>query len=130
MGCDGGTIPRRDELVRVAKKPEQVSVVTLILVLLFNLLSCGPLAERQGIRAGLPLASLRYHAATIAAADRHVRPGSPLLQAERNRASAGEGQNARLGETHQESARRQEPEVDRQSELQGLQQIRWNAGRP
>lgn len=23
MGCDGGTIPRRDELVRVAKKPEQ-----------------------------------------------------------------------------------------------------------
>lgn len=24
MGCDGGTIPRRDELVRVQKKPEQV----------------------------------------------------------------------------------------------------------
>lgn len=24
MGCDGGTIPRRDELVRTAKKPEQV----------------------------------------------------------------------------------------------------------
>lgn len=24
MGCDGGTIPRRDELVRVKKKPEQV----------------------------------------------------------------------------------------------------------
>lgn len=25
MGCDGGTIPRRDELVRVKKKPEAVS---------------------------------------------------------------------------------------------------------
>lgn len=24
MGCDGGTIPRRDELVRVKRKPEQV----------------------------------------------------------------------------------------------------------
>lgn len=24
MGCDGGTIPRRDELVRLKKKPEQV----------------------------------------------------------------------------------------------------------
>lgn len=23
MGCDGGTIPRRDELVRLKKKPEQ-----------------------------------------------------------------------------------------------------------
>ena len=26
MGCDGGTIPRRDELVRVKKKPEQVCI--------------------------------------------------------------------------------------------------------
>lgn len=26
MGCDGGTIPRRDELVRLKKKPEQVHV--------------------------------------------------------------------------------------------------------
>lgn len=26
MGCDGGTIPRRDELVRVKKKPEQVKL--------------------------------------------------------------------------------------------------------
>jgi hypothetical protein len=25
MGCDGGTIPKRDELVRKKKKPEQVS---------------------------------------------------------------------------------------------------------
>lgn len=25
MGCDGGTIPRRDELVRLKKKPETVS---------------------------------------------------------------------------------------------------------
>lgn len=24
MGCDGGTIPRRDELVKTKKKPEQV----------------------------------------------------------------------------------------------------------
>lgn len=24
MGCDGGTIPRRDELVKLKKKPEQV----------------------------------------------------------------------------------------------------------
>ena len=28
MGCDGGTIPRRDELVRLQKKPEQVSHIT------------------------------------------------------------------------------------------------------
>lgn len=27
MGCDGGTIPRRDELVRVKKKPEQVNKI-------------------------------------------------------------------------------------------------------
>lgn len=24
MGCDGGTIPKRDELVRTKKKPEKV----------------------------------------------------------------------------------------------------------
>lgn len=27
MGCDGGTIPRRDELVRLKKKPEQVEFI-------------------------------------------------------------------------------------------------------
>lgn len=26
MGCDGGTIPRRDELVKVKKRPEQVCI--------------------------------------------------------------------------------------------------------
>lgn len=30
MGCDGGTIPRRDELVRVKKKPEQVIFYVLL----------------------------------------------------------------------------------------------------
>lgn len=30
MGCDGGTIPRRDELVRVKKKPEQVKYKTIL----------------------------------------------------------------------------------------------------
>ena len=25
MGCDGGTIPTRDELVKTAKRPEQVN---------------------------------------------------------------------------------------------------------
>lgn len=29
MGCDGGTIPRRDELVKVKKKPEAVSLYLL-----------------------------------------------------------------------------------------------------
>lgn len=29
MGCDGGTIPRRDELVRLKKKPEQVGTYLL-----------------------------------------------------------------------------------------------------
>lgn len=29
MGCDGGTIPRRDELVRLKKKPEQVRKLVL-----------------------------------------------------------------------------------------------------
>lgn len=33
MGCDGGTIPRRDELVRVQKKPEQVRVEDYTMVL-------------------------------------------------------------------------------------------------
>jgi hypothetical protein len=28
MGCDGGTIPKRDELVRTKKKPEQVLKLT------------------------------------------------------------------------------------------------------
>lgn len=27
MGCDGGTIPKRDELVRTKKKPEQVCLM-------------------------------------------------------------------------------------------------------
>ncbi|KAJ8305354.1 hypothetical protein KUTeg_015899 [Tegillarca granosa] len=27
MGCDGGTIPKRDELVRTKKKPEQVRLL-------------------------------------------------------------------------------------------------------
>lgn len=31
MGCDGGTIPRRDELVRLKKKPEQVRIIRFIL---------------------------------------------------------------------------------------------------
>ena len=26
MGCDGGTIPKRDELVKTKKKPEQVLI--------------------------------------------------------------------------------------------------------
>ena len=30
MGCDGGTIPTRDELVRVKKKPEQVSDICFV----------------------------------------------------------------------------------------------------
>jgi len=28
MGCDGGTIPKRDELVRTKKKPEQVCLLS------------------------------------------------------------------------------------------------------
>lgn len=28
MGCDGGTIPRRDELVRLKKKPETVNIIS------------------------------------------------------------------------------------------------------
>lgn len=32
MGCDGGTIPRRDELVRLKKKPEQVCLKKYILI--------------------------------------------------------------------------------------------------
>lgn len=31
MGCDGGTIPRRDELVRLKKKPEQVQNIKCIM---------------------------------------------------------------------------------------------------
>lgn len=32
MGCDGGTIPRRDELVKVKKKPEEVSHVAALIL--------------------------------------------------------------------------------------------------
>jgi len=39
MGCDGGTIPKRDELVRKKKKPEQVSVCHLKLSFLTNIIS-------------------------------------------------------------------------------------------
>lgn len=31
MGCDGGTIPRRDELVRLKKKPEQVGFIRSVI---------------------------------------------------------------------------------------------------
>ena len=31
MGCDGGTIPKRDELVTLKKKPEQVRTMILFL---------------------------------------------------------------------------------------------------
>lgn len=36
MGCDGGTIPRRDELVRLKKKPEQVCETKKYSSILFN----------------------------------------------------------------------------------------------
>lgn len=39
MGCDGGTIPRRDELVRVKKKPEQV-IFYLDYVFLYIIYKC------------------------------------------------------------------------------------------
>jgi hypothetical protein len=42
MGCDGGTIPKRDELVRKKKKPEQVSVSHLKR-------SCCDLVEGKGV---------------------------------------------------------------------------------
>lgn len=29
MGCDGGTIPRRDELVKTKKKAEAVSILLI-----------------------------------------------------------------------------------------------------
>lgn len=39
MGCDGGTIPRRDELVRVKKKPEQVNIFLLLIRIFCVILS-------------------------------------------------------------------------------------------
>lgn len=36
MGCDGGTIPKRDELVRTKKKPEQVVVKKNDLIRVFS----------------------------------------------------------------------------------------------
>lgn len=33
MGCDGGTIPKRDELVKTRKKPEQVLKLLLCWIL-------------------------------------------------------------------------------------------------
>lgn len=74
MGCDGGTIPRRDELVRLKKKPEQVSKH-------FYFLSCFPLkriihmvfyvliAERQRCRAYVQVAQLCVIAAASAGAN-------------------------------------------------------------
>lgn len=40
MGCDGGTIPRRDELVRVKKKPEQVKLETKFFYLFILRVMC------------------------------------------------------------------------------------------
>lgn len=39
MGCDGGTIPRRDELVKIKKKPEQVSLVFYFTMNVRNIIS-------------------------------------------------------------------------------------------
>lgn len=36
MGCDGGTIPRRDELVRLKKKPEQVNLLHFMFIIYYN----------------------------------------------------------------------------------------------
>jgi len=83
MGCDGGTIPRRDELVRVKQKPEQVrdshwSSYWPDLLPFLNL------PERQGCGEGVPLAPLHLDPAEPPGADRHVRHGQALLQAERH----------------------------------------------
>ena len=92
MGCDGGTIPRRDELVRVKKKPEQVSILFILYVnpflfnhdaqlyIYFELCSVSDVvihnidhsnvfclifcAERQRLRVVLSVAALQYHTRT------------------------------------------------------------------
>lgn len=69
-------------------------------------------SERQGIGAGLSLAPLCHNPATVATTHRYVRSWAPLLEAECDRALAGKRQNARFGETHQESARCQRPQVN------------------
>lgn len=53
MGCDGGTIPRRDELVKTKKKAEVVSVSTFLLNVLHVMLS-----ERQEFGIGLSVVML------------------------------------------------------------------------
>ena len=52
MGCDGGTIPRRDELVRTAKRPEQVSHLELqdLNIFITSIFIFMPNTERQRCR--------------------------------------------------------------------------------
>ena len=65
MGCDGGTIPTRDELVRTKKKPEQVSerkYMSNLQTKTFKFLS---LTERQRFRQIIQMETLCTNTRTI-----------------------------------------------------------------
>lgn len=119
MGCDGGTIPRRDELVRLKKKPEQVNNWSKA-CFASHLSHSIPLSlpERQRCREAVPVETLQSDPGTATAANRNVRPGSAVLQAERHRAPAGE-QNARIVCAHQIPQGHQGSESDGQSGVRG-----------
>ena len=65
MGCDGGTIPTRDELVRTKKKPEQViDCKYFSYVPKFTQISL-VFVERQRFRQIIQMETLCTHTRTI-----------------------------------------------------------------
>ena len=78
MGCDGGTIPRRDELVKVKRKKEAVSELNYREGV-FTGRGRIYFAERQGFRTRFPVETLFDHPADVGATDSYVRVG-PLVQ--------------------------------------------------
>ena len=62
MGCDGGTIPTRDELVKTAKRPEQVISIKNSV---FQTSISDLFTERQGLRQIIQMATLCFHSRTI-----------------------------------------------------------------
>ena len=74
MGCDGGTIPTRDELVKLKKKPEQVLFGSLANRYSSQKHRSGDLGRsRRRITSALGL--LRFNATRIEVSDSRLRTG-------------------------------------------------------
>lgn len=84
MGCDGGTIPKRDELVRTKKKPEQVSINIFLLTSQCEITFFSIFTERQAIRTVIQMGTLFYNARTITNSNRCMSAGKVIQQDSRD----------------------------------------------